>query len=304
LQCLAKEVDQRFHTCLDLAEALRGWQPPGAAAAPSRAVPLAERKPAPISKWISIAATVAALLLVMVAIWQGGIFRGRAKGDSSGAASSLGSAPHLWQSLLDRPPEPRAWCHLTQDAQWNYDPDAKTLLVNTSELGMFSLGRVEGSSFRLEVRFAKSAWNGDTGIFWGLRPGRTDQGAPTWECEAIYLHTFLDDNKPVYRLNREWIQLFEPQGGECYLANRKQYVFEQAEPPATRDCSLEILVLENVVREVRFQGKPFPKLCDRLDTLTPPYPLVAQGPLGAINEGGAAVFREARLQVFPGPVSK
>ena len=168
---------------------------------------------------------------------QGGAFSGAATVNPIG--ESHGSASRIWQSLLDKTAHPSHLVQSNADAQWNYDPAAKTLLVTTSELSMFSLGEtIEIASAWKPASQARG--NLQTWVFWGLHAGETDDGNQL-AIEAIYLH-LSDGGKLAYRLNREWLDL-SPKGSECALANRKQYVVEFVEPPAMCECSLEILAL-------------------------------------------------------------
>jgi hypothetical protein len=329
-RCLSKSVAGRFSTCLDLAQALRGWLqlepaadhrpdlfvPDSQAAHASTVVPAhsstaAETGPRP--KEFRKSTIVAGLLLFAATglglLYLGGWFPKPGQDSSTQANPTIGvpgqpgeSQPRIlelnrWHPLLDHRPEILSWAEALPDSSYKSDPGNQQLTVTSSQPGIFTLGDFDSIDFRIEVRISKSVWLGSSGIIWGVHDGAAEDGSPSVRCQALYLYGFLDEGRAVHRLQRDLIETWNPPGSVAPAVGRHQFLSAEVDPPDATEIRLEMTLPAGQLRQVRWNGKSVPAICDG-PQVQAPQPLVSDGPLGLYNQGGTSIFRDARIQLL------
>ncbi len=206
--------------------------------------------------------------------------------------------PSRWYALLDRRPQELVWPNGTQDSSWNIVIDRQELSVASSFAAAFSMFNCPANDFRLEVRIAKTNWLGNSGLFWGAHEANVADGKPSLCCQALFLHGFLDKGKLQYRLERDFLEFRLPPGARIAATSRFQYLAVALDAPDSAEMQLEVTVVGGAVQNVRWNGRTLPALNDGRPQVVIPRPLISTGMMGVINDGGSAIFRDARIQLL------
>ena len=193
------------------------------------------------------------------------------------------------------------WSGLAADANWRYEPQRQDLLISSSHPSAIALGNFDWSDYVVEIRIAKSAWLGSSGVFWGLHNAVAEDGTPSLRCQAVFLHSYLDDGKVEHRLDRDLLEFWTPPGSASPAMGRYQYLSEKVPSPNSPEMRLELRIMADQLHNVTWNGVVMTGLTDKLD-VKPLRPLVSRGRLGVFNEGGAVTFRDARIQLLRFPV--
>jgi predicted Ser/Thr protein kinase len=317
LRCLSKTIRDRYSTSLDVAEALWAWL-----RSPSLPAPFAPREfpraadalaapAAPIdgrqfaggkrpSRWGWAVVLMVSLLGSGWLIAARGIGGGQSTPVPAPAVRRTGERPGLqpnrWNTLLEHPPEALIWRAAAPDAHWSFESERQEVFVTCSHPAALTLGDCPSSDFQLEMRIAKSAWLGDSGLFWGVHDGKTEEGVPSIRCQALFLHSYMDEGRVKHRLERDFLEFWSPPGSSVQALGRYQYRAAEVDAPDLPEIQLELTVVSGTLQNVRWHGRNVREVCDGPARPPPLRPLASRGRFGIFNEGGAALFRDARIQ--------
>ncbi|MSR59669.1 MAG: hypothetical protein EXS05_18840 [Planctomycetaceae bacterium] len=179
----------------------------------------------------------------------------------------------------------------------NFNPLRQEVALGCSHTGALTLIDVPSSNFRIEVKISKSNWTGAAGIFWGVEPGRMDDGTQSLRFQTVLFRSFDLDGRQQFRIDRDLLEAWTPVGALLPTADRIHFLSAKVDAPDSLEIPLVLSIRDGFLDEVRWNGVRLDKLRDQLG-VDWPRPLVSHGRLGIINEGGATVFRNAQIQSF------
>ncbi len=172
-------------------------------------------------------------------------------------------------------------------------PDREELIVNTDNVVLVPLGRVQRVDYRLQVNIRQNTWTGGTGVYFGYRDAVVD-GKPGKQFFTITLER-SPSNKLQASFQLLWSRHQEPDRLGNSRIDQLRAVPLRLPPPET---SLEINVTQNGVKEVRWDGAPLPDLVKLHPNVGRLAAADFDGTFGLYNVHSSTMYRNANLLVF------
>ena len=307
LRCLRKPVAERYASAFDLAEDLGKWlrtsEPtaslspqvpaPPVAAAPERASEPAGRGKA----W----ALLGLGLLVLAGLFGPGLWLLSISGERRERLPLRTNweldqfvPPGRWYPLLDQTPRELVFPRYWNTARWLYNPDVQEVLLDHPDIGLLEVGQTAAEDFQLQVTIAKSAWAGNSGLFWGHQ--ERNAGSGETECEVLTVVAF-----PGLQGTETWVHFghftFTPSAlvarPDIY---RAMLTSEQVVLPPLVDNVLQVRVRRGRMISAEFRGVRLNKIIQDA-AAAPVSPTTGAGRFGVIGEQGSTVFRDVRFRL-------
>ena len=283
LKCLAKEVRQRYATAQDLANDLNAWltttaRPPAEPAGP----------PTPVPGWLkpAVAAALALSLVgsaVGVAVLSGILDGGRTPPAPTGMNAE--TAPGGDQGRKPTVKE-LLWPGGRDVSKWEILPETNRLKVSTDSAALLQIGETDADSWDFGATLRRLHGTGQRGLFLGYRRD-TQTLKATFELIRLVENgdkTYLQRSLETYRFDAPSVTLLGHTTGTVLM--------EDVRP----ENSLRLVIRGSRLREVRFNGKPVPKLFDV------PLDSAAAGPFGAFNQNLEGIVSDPLFNDTPIPL--
>lgn len=193
----------------------------------------------------------------------------------------------VWTDLLDRPPEVIHWWAPAGDSAQVYNPESRSLTVQTFSTALLGLGQTTATTYRLRLGMQQTFWSGNCGLFLG---GRKIDGGH--QVQFLQLRNNLGPNRE-FGIARGicTIQRRDPDNPLVTLSSRKSH---QVLTPEGREYFLEVTVGTGGVHVVRWDGSTCPLLMEKgLNDLFSPEDY--RGTFGIFCGGGSAVIIRTAL---------
>jgi hypothetical protein len=165
-------------------------------------------------------------------------------------------------------------------------PETNRLKVSTDSTALLQLGTTDADAWEFGATLRRLFGSGQRGLFLGYRK---DPATPRATFELVRLvengdNTFLQRSLETYRTDADAVTLEGRTYATVPLENVKS------------ENSLRLVIRANRLREVRFNGKPVPKLFDV------PLDSPAVGPFGVFNQNLEAVVSDPQFNGAPIPL--
>jgi len=202
--------------------------------------------------------------------------------------------PGRWYPLLDQAPRelifPRYW----NTARWLYSPEVQEILLDHPDIGLLEVGQTAAEDFQLQVTIAKSAWAGNSGLFWGYQ--ERNDGSGETECEVLAVVAF-----PGPQGTETWVHFGHFTFTPSALAgrpdiNRAMLTSEQVALPPLVDNVLQIHVRRGRMISAEFRGVRLNKIIQDAAAAAV-NPVTGASRFGLVGEQGSTVFRDVRFRL-------
>jgi serine/threonine protein kinase len=169
---------------------------------------------------------------------------------TSGSAQPPVFTHNEWHNLLDRPPTTFFGWNPDGQSRWEYGGvKKKQLSADSYHLSLLSFGRIDSSSYKLNVGFEQADWTGNFGIFWGgKREGPAESQRLTFQM--IWVKPDGSAKRKKFLLQRgagkiEFGLKPEPKLTQIDMASTKIEETLGHGPYDAGDCQLEIVISPN-----------------------------------------------------------
>ena len=271
LKCLAKDPDQRYSSCKDLADALNRWQQGKPQKAPRRSR---------LIRWSAVALALAGCAAAAAAIIPG--LSGRR---DAPYLVDLAAEPLMPLKLMDRPPE-EIFPLDAPDQRWERRAQPPQIHVESNTSVFLGLGTTASDLYSLRVETSKVAPVGYASLFFGFQDAPRENGLRRWRCQALSIHRNPGGAPYVVR---EVLRIHESPSGSWSLI--RDYRGEVRIDDLPLDgATLEVTIRGGRVASVQAGGRLLRQLSDpaqgELD-------LPTKGRFGVVNSRGSTLFRDA-----------
>jgi hypothetical protein len=286
LKCLAKDVNKRYSTGLDLANDLDHWNSTPRTFSPQKIL------------------LAAGLMLSVVAVVVHFGFNTRPKEASNTAVvptPTLNAKPasDSWRELLDRPLEKVAFVKADSTDGWELDSAKRTLVLRSERNWMILATQENGAPpFRIRSQVHLKDWIGNIGLVWGITDDLVALPKKQRQCVAVVIQRTQPTGPARLCLQRmivgemlldvQWVNsVTEIDRTELEIADRGVH-------------ALELEIRESGI-EVFWDGESIwkPTIHDPNQTAAI---LRADGTIGVVGHGKSAVFRDVAVKFLaPAP---
>lgn len=273
LKCLAKDPEQRYSSCQDLAAALNRWQQREPQSAPRRSR---------VALW-------AAAAVALVGIGAAAMVLPNLNREPDGPYQvDLVAKPFVPLDLLSGPPE-QIFPKDEPDQHWERLEGPPRIHMECNTSVFLALGTTRSDNYKLRVEASKVAPVGFSSLFFGFQELPAVNGFRRWRCQALSIHR--NAGWPPYVL-REVLSVKELWSGSLSL-DRKYLDDVRVPDLALKDVPLEVEIKGGRVVTVRAGGRSYPELAD---PLVGELDLPTQGRFGLVNARGSTIFHDARFE--------
>ena len=330
-RCLGKGMTDRYSTAKDLADALQTWTDCNSISSQEEPSPTRDTNGnsrvmrrmlsrAAVASLVIASASVAAIQLLPVRRESlEGTKQTKREGPSFGSEDRSGTVPvepppeklfridpraprGKWIPLLGRKPLELVWRDDSAVARWVYDRRREEALIDSIDIGFFAVGETESTSFALKTGIVKKSWTGHSGLFWGYQ-ARSREGHEVFVCQTVSLSFLPENGATKCRIERKLYQVIPVPGDVPNISTSTICPAVDVDQPDVTENELEVDLSSGLVSQVRWCGKPLPRLNDNADTLPHVTPTMS-GRFGVWSGNGTTVFLNTQIKLTKGPVQQ
>jgi serine/threonine protein kinase len=192
--------------------------------------------------------------------------------------------------LLDRPPFQAVWNPGDRLASWQFDPDRRSLFVNSPHSALSQLGELHSRSFIFEVQINQPRWNQGAGVYFGYR-------IPPGSTKPVFQYLMLANGrggKPGFSVQRGTGRVEQVRGSPDVPLHRK--TSEDVKAPWLQQAQLIVEVTDRRLARVHVQGEELKKLVEINGSFTESD---YEGCIGLFNDTNACGFDRVFLTILP-----